>query len=139
MTAQDLAAILARAMTDQTPWSVPTFEGFLRYPGSILAAEASGFALGRVSADEAELLTLAVLPEARRQGIARRCLSEFEQEVREGKARRIFLEVAEDNYPARQLYQGAGYLDVGHRPAYYRAPDGRRRDAVLMEKTLSGA
>ena len=60
-----MAAIHAEAMAVPPPWGAPTFEGFLAFPGTVLAAEAEGFALGRVVADEAELLTLAVRPEAR--------------------------------------------------------------------------
>ena len=136
MKAEDLAAIHSASMTDQRPWGAPTFEGFLGFPGAILVARESGFALGRVIADEAELLTLAVRPEARRRGIARDCLSGFEETARSKGALRAFLEVAAHNRAARALYDGAGFGIVGHRPAYYRAPDGRRSDAILMEKSL---
>ena len=137
MTAEELAEIHALAMTDQAPWGVPTFESFLRFPGAILCAEPHGFALGRVIADEAELLTLAVRPDARRQGIGRRCLEAFQENARDGGAARVFLEVATTNAAARALYDQAGFAQVGHRKAYYRAPDGQIKDAIVMEKSLS--
>ena len=97
MTVEEMAAIHKAAMTTPAAWSAPTFEGFLAFPGAILTSEARGFALGRVIADEAELLTVAVHPDARRQGIAARCLAGFEAEARTKGARRVFLEVAETN------------------------------------------
>lgn len=136
MTAEEMAAIHAAAMTTPPPWNVPTFEGFLAFPGAIQASEAGGFALGRVIADEAELLTIAVTPDARRQGIAARCLTAFEANARAKGARRVFLEVAESNAAARALYDAAEYRPVGRRPDYYRRPDGTHIDAILMEKTL---
>ena len=139
MTADEMAAIHAKAMTTPAPWGVPTFEGFLAFPGAVYAAEAAGFALGRVIADEAELLTVAVLPEARRQGIAARCLTGFEVTATAKGARRVFLEVAASNAPARALYENIGYKPIGQRPGYYRMPTGARIDAILMEKTLSTA
>lgn len=139
MTAEEMAAIHAAAMTTPTPWGVPTFEGFLAFPGAVQAAEDGGFALGRVIADEAELLTVAVTPDARRQGIAARCLQAFEAEAAAKGARRVFLEVAQSNTPARALYARAGYEAVGHRPAYYQTPEGARIDAILMEKALASA
>ena len=139
MTPETLARLHARAMTDQSPWSAPTFEGLLQFPGAILVGGEAGFALGRVVADEAELLTVAVLPEARRQGIAARCLTRFENTAAAKGARRAFLEVAASNAPARALYESIGYTPIGERPDYYRTPDGARIDAILMEKTLSTA
>ncbi len=139
MTPETLARLHARAMTDQSPWSAPTFEGLLQFPGAILVGGEAGFALGRVVADEAELLTLVVLPEARRRGIGRACLAGFEDMARDRGAVRAFLEVAEGNSAARALYAHAGYAAVGHRAKYYRAPDGTLRDAIVMEKALIAA
>ena len=51
---------------------------------------------------------------------------------------RMFLEVALDNIPARQLYARAGYSLVGRRKGYYRRPDGSRMDALILFKSLGG-
>ncbi|SMX22775.1 GNAT family N-acetyltransferase [Boseongicola aestuarii] len=136
MTADELAAIHARAMVVPPAWSAVTIEGFLDAPGAILATTEAGFALGRVAADEAELLTLAVSPDARRQGQARRCLEELERMAREKGALRLFLEVAATNDPARALYVGAGFGEAGVRKRYYRGTAGEAIDAIVMSKTL---
>lgn len=79
----------------------------------------AGFILGRLAADEAEVLTLAVAPLARRRGLGAALLAALESACREAGARRMFLEVAETNAPARALYRRAGYARVGRRPSYY--------------------
>jgi len=68
------AAIHARSA--DAPWSAETIGGLLAQSGvfgfvALTGEEPQGFVLCRIAADEAEVLTLAVLPEARRQGIAR--------------------------------------------------------------------
>ena len=139
MTAEEMAAIHAEAMAFPAPWGVPTFEGFLAFPGAILAAEDAGFALGRIIADEAELLTVAVRPAARRRGIAARCLDAFERDAAARGATRAFLEVAATNVPARALYVGAGFAEDGRRRGYYDLPGGGHADAILMSKALRTA
>lgn len=136
MTADELAAIHGRAMVVPPAWSAETIQGFLDAAGAILATTEAGFALGRVTLDEAELLTLAVSPEARRQGQARRCLEEFERIAREKGAAQLFLEVAASNGAARALYIGAGFGEIGVRKHYYRAAAGDAIDAIVMSKTL---
>ena len=136
MTAEELAAIHGRAMVVPAAWSAEAMQGFLDYPGAILATSEAGFALGRVTADEGELLTLAVAPEARRQGQARRCLREFERMAREKGAVRLFLEVAASNRAARALYVGVGFGEIGVRKRYYRGTAGDAIDATVMSKTL---
>jgi ribosomal-protein-alanine N-acetyltransferase len=95
-----------------------------------------GFALGQVVLEEAELLTLGVLPEARRRGHGRRLL----QAVCAGAARRgagrITLEVAETNRDAQRLYRGAGFLAAGRRRKYYRSVGGNCADALILARPL---
>jgi len=78
-----------------------------------------GFAVARVAADEAEILSLGTVPEARRQGLARLLLDRVIHEATVRGGRRLFLEVAEDNGAALQLYSSFGFLVVGARKAYY--------------------
>ena len=136
MTAEELAAIHGRAMVVPPAWSAETIQGFLEYPGAILATSQDGFALGRVTLDEGELLTLAVAPTAQRQGQARRCLQEFERLARAFGAVRLFLEVAATNEAARALYAQAGFREDGVRKGYYRGTAGDAIDAIVMSKTL---
>lgn len=101
-------------------------------PHSFLLHQTAGFLLGRVIADEAELLTLAVDPDARRQGIGRALTSEFAAEAARHGARLAFLEVAADNRAAIALYQAQGWQEAGRRPGYY----GPGTDALTLRLAL---
>lgn len=118
------------------PWSAGTFEAFLSAPDTVLVTSGRAFALGRVIADEAELLTIAVDPEARGGGLGRACLAAFEKDAATRGAARAFLEVSRDNTAARALYASAGFREDGVRRGYYRAADGTSADAILMSKPL---
>jgi ribosomal-protein-alanine N-acetyltransferase len=83
----------------------------------------TGFAVFRVAADEAELLTIAVDPDRRRMGVGRRLLAEGLAQVAERGACRVFLEVGEHNLAARRLYEGHGFAVVSERRGYYDGPD----------------
>lgn len=134
-----MAEIHGLAMEATEAWNAATMQGFLTAPGAVFFASGRGFALGRVTLDEAELLTVAVDPAARRQGTARACLTGFEAEAARRGAARVFLEVARTNTAARALYVGAGYVEDGFRRGYYRCADGPPVDAVLMSKPLTDA
>ena len=72
MTPAALAALHARCFAAHPrPWSATEIEGLLDSPPNFLIDLPQGFLIGRAVADEAELLTLAVAPETRRQGLAR--------------------------------------------------------------------
>jgi len=105
--------------------------------GVFLIQEPEGFAMGLVVAEDAELLTLAVRPRARRRGIARRLLGQFEVTARAQDAHAAVLEVAADNQAACALYRNAGYREVGRRPSYYRTPEGTRIDALVLRRVLA--
>ena len=95
-----------------------------------------GFVLVRQAADECEILSLAVAPELRGDGVGG-CLFDgaMEQACIEG-ATKLFLEVAEDNGIARQLYSSRGLIPVGRRPDYYTRNDGTTVAAVTMSCPL---
>ncbi len=137
MTSERLARLHAAAFADSRPWSAGEFAALLAAPETVLAHRPEGFALGRVIGGEAELLTLAVAPEARRKGLGRALLGEFEALARGRGAGRAFLEVAEDNAPARALYRAAGWRESARRPGYYRRRGGGKCDALLLETDLS--
>ena len=138
MTPETMAKLHERAMHIPRPWNAPTFAEFLAGPGSVLTFRPSGFALGRVVLDEAELLTIAVDPAHRRQGIARDCLMEFMQQCEELGAKSAFLEVADTNAAARALYRATGWSEAGRRKRYYRTETGDFIDAILMSTKLNG-
>lgn len=101
----------------------------------IIAPRDAGFALWRVAADEAEIISLAVRPVARRTGLADRMMAIMQSSAREQGARTLFLEVAVTNEPAVRLYEKLGFEKVGRRPEYYRAAE-NRVDAWTMRRSL---
>ena len=121
-TRQDLAGLLAS----------PGVSGFLLRAGE----EDAGVALCRVTADEAELLTIAVRPAWRRQGGARRLLAAVIERVRGAGAASLFLEVGADNPAAQRLYEAQGFAAVGRRKAYYSRGALPPADALLMRRAL---
>lgn len=125
-----LAALHASAFA--APWDADAFAALLAQPGVFAVERPDGFVLMRVVADEAEVLTLAVRPSARRRGLGRELTGEGAATARALGADRVFLEVAEDNGPARALYTGLGFVEAGRRRGYYAAADGGRRDALLL-------
>lgn len=136
MTPETLARLHALSFTTPRPWGVRDFAELLTLPRTFLLADAEAFLLGRVVADEAELLTIAVPPALRNRGIARRLVAVFVEQARLRGAASAFLEVAEDNAPARRIYAGAGFTESGGRRGYYRTPEGRYIDAILMTRLL---
>jgi ribosomal-protein-alanine N-acetyltransferase len=134
-----MAALHAAAFEESRGWSADEFRALLAGPGAFAVHEPGGFALARAVAGEAEVLTLAVAPVMRRQGIARRLLGALEAQARDLRAERVFLEVAEGNRAALGLYRTAGYVESGRRAGYYRLSGGIRHDAILMAKPLISA
>lgn len=136
MTPEALAALHGRCFSTPRPWSAAEFEDLLASRFCFLLTEPGGFLLGRVIADEAELLTVAVDPDQRRQGTGQKLLSRFSETSEKQGATTAFLEVAEDNTAARALYAGAGWAESGRRRAYYHRPDGSAVDALLLTLPL---
>jgi [ribosomal protein S18]-alanine N-acetyltransferase len=95
----------------------------------------SGFILDLLLAGDGEILTLAVAPETRRQGVARLLLDDLFARGRTASARGIGLEVAADNHAARQLYESCGFVQSGRRRGYYRR-GGQSIDALLFRRVL---
>ncbi len=133
--ASDLAATHARAMEDR-PWSADEFTSLLSSPNVFLIGNPICFALGRVAADEAELLTLATDPDNRRKGLARAALTAFDTTAIVRGAKAAFLEVAANNGAAIALYLSKGWFETGRRKGYY-AFDRGKIDAVVMRRDLT--
>lgn len=94
------------------------------------------FALFQGTAGEADLLTLATLPARRGKGIARQLLLALFETLGAQGVKRLTLDVAEDNLPARHLYTSLGFTEDGRRPRYYTAHRVTPVDAVLMSRPL---
>ena len=141
MTPDVMARLHAESFTTPPPWSARDFAQFLSDPACFALSRASGaelmaFAVWRVVVDEAELLTLATRPAARRQGFAQSLLAEGLTIVRQRGARSCYLEVAAPNSAARALYEKMGFVQVGLRRAYYRPRTGDAVDAIVFEAVL---
>ncbi|HUN52956.1 MAG TPA: GNAT family N-acetyltransferase [Candidatus Sulfotelmatobacter sp.] len=131
--ASAIAALHALAFPPEERWGENIFAAQLVLPGVFGFRTSDGVVLARVAADEAEILTLAVIPSARRAGLGRALLQAAEACAAANGARTMFLEVAPGNTAARTLYKSAGYAEVGRRPRYY--PDGA--DALVLAHALS--
>jgi ribosomal-protein-alanine N-acetyltransferase len=142
MTDRHVTALMPyeREMFGTEAWSAASYRAELADPRSryyLAAEDAAGRLLGwagvLVAGDTADVLTVGVVPHARRAGIAKRLLADLLAEAGRRGAREAFLEVRVDNLAARELYRGAGFADVGLRRGYYA---GGRVDAVTMRRAL---
>ena len=135
----ELMATLHAACFDDA-WSTQEFQDLLILPtvfGFVVQSmdEIGGFILCQATSDECEILTIGVLSQWRRQGLADRMLQGLVIKVQEIGARKIFLEVAADNVAAKALYQAEGFKEVGRRSGYYPGLKGRI-DALILAKTM---
>lgn len=120
------AAVMAalHAASFQRGWSEDEFHHLL-IDRSVVTHRAMigrtliGFILSRLTAGEAEILSVAIAPNWRGRGYARPLLDLHLRRLAGLGARAVFLEVGEHNAPACRLYQRAGFYEVGRRKGYY--------------------
>ncbi|MFZ1136705.1 MAG: N-acetyltransferase [Candidatus Korobacteraceae bacterium] len=101
--------------------------------GSEFAGGIAGFVVAQPIRNIGRILTLDILPEARRFGLATRLMQKCEERLRTGGCKQIFLETAVNNQPAIQLYEKLGYAILRTLPLYYPT---HALDAYLMGKDL---
>ena len=146
--AEALAAIHAAAFPPGEQWEAGAMALQLALPGGFGfiattsgattsgattgGAAAGGLVLARVAADEAEVLTLGVAPDARRMGLGRALLHRAMAMAMARGAASMVLEVAEGNEAAGALYGASGFVAVGRRRRYY--PGGG--DALILRALL---
>jgi ribosomal-protein-alanine N-acetyltransferase len=92
-----------------------------------IAGDVGFLVLRSVTPDEHEILNIAVLPEARRRGVARSLMAR----ALAARTGTVFLEVRESNAAARAFYLRLGFAECGRRRDYY---DGPREDAIVMQR-----
>ncbi|MBR9763103.1 MAG: ribosomal protein S18-alanine N-acetyltransferase [Rhodobacteraceae bacterium] len=131
-----LARLHAACFVTPRPWSAEEIRQLCAEASTFLLQRPGGFLLARNAFDEAEVLTIAVDPAARRQGLGRALMQAFLAEARARGAATALLEVAADNAAAIALYRATGFTRTGRRPGYYRTPDGTRKDAEIMSIAL---
>ena len=95
-----------------------------------------GFILLRVAADEAEIISIGIVPEARQKGLAGILLQEAIKRVLVSNATKMLFEVAENNVAARAFYEKFGFQVVGRRSGYYRQSS-KKLDAIIYSLKLS--
>ena len=139
--AADCARIHATAFA--YPWSAAEMEALIADPAAVgtsaldpANAKLRGFALSRVAADEAEVLTIAVDPVLRKGGVGRDLLRAHLAAVAAAGAAALFLEVDEANIAALALYAKENFVKVGERRGYYKKPDGQPASAWVMRRDL---
>jgi ribosomal-protein-alanine N-acetyltransferase len=135
----DVSAIWAiEKVSFPTPWSRWTFLAELGQGKShILVAgpappyswQTWGYLVFWVVLDEMHILNLAVHPDHRRQGTARRLLAEGMALAQTLGAKIAWLEVRPSNHAAQALYESFGFKEMGRRPGYY---DDTQEDALLL-------
>ena len=137
--APDMARLHAK--TFDAPWAEDAFTELLASPGvyalGVGKRALAALILMRAVAGEAEVLTLAVAPAHRRQGLARSLIDAALVTAMAAGAERAFLEVAEDNQAAIALYRGAGFTSVGRRPGYYSRKSGPAIAALVLSRPLA--
>jgi ribosomal-protein-alanine N-acetyltransferase len=135
--ADELARLHARLF--EAPWDGDAFRKLLARAGAAAfiarvgePGEAVGLVLAQAAADEAEILSLGVLSDRRRHGIATRLITAVSGAARRAEARKLHLEVAADNSAAIGLYTRLGFAEAGRRTAYYRTGQSAAEDALLL-------
>jgi ribosomal-protein-alanine N-acetyltransferase len=123
-------------------WGEGEFETMLTERNTLvhrlqLGRKTIGFAVSRMAADEAEILSIAVAASQRGRGLSRNLLLTHLGHLAGRGVRTVFLEVEENNRPARRLYDRAGFTVAGRRERYYRQADGEQLNALLMRRDLS--
>lgn len=117
-------------------WTAEMLSETLHNPLTVIAMERSGetltgYAVGRVAADEGEVFRVAVHPDSRRRHIAEKLLTELHEKMRARGAAKSFLEVKSRNAPAIALYEKQGYQKIALRKNYYNDDD-----AIIYELNI---
>jgi ribosomal-protein-alanine N-acetyltransferase len=141
--AADPISLLHRACFPEDPWDVGAIEQIMAIPGFFgrlgwVKTAPVGFSLALALGEEAEIVSLGVLPSHRRCGIGSAILDAVCGDARLRGAERVVLEMATDNEAARALYAGRGFTVVGRRRNYYRRAE-RLVDALILRVQMPTA
>ncbi len=139
----DLAAVAALERESyEFPWTSGIFNDCLRAGHScwvlVVDGEVAGYGILAIAAGEAHVLNLCIGEAYRGRGYGRHLLGRLLDVTRWSGAERVFLEVRPSNPVAQALYLSLGFAEIGRRPRYYPAREGRE-DAIVMALDLPGA
>jgi len=129
-----LASIHAACFPDA--WDTRALGELLATPGTFAVSSKDGFILARTAAGEAEILTLAVAPTARRRGLGHALVTIAASHAQQSGAQALFLEVALSNIAARALYAQLGFTEAGRRKGYYARQGSPPEDALILRSNL---
>ena len=139
--AGELAPMHARLF--DSGWAEPAFADLLSSPAATaFVAQIGnpratiGFVVGRLAADEAEILTLGVAPEVQRRGVGKILVEALARAARQAEAKRMYLEVAPSNKAAIALYRSLNFTEAGQRKNYYTQGTTGRQDALILARDL---
>ena len=137
--ADDLAA--AHGACFAKPWSAAAFTELMATAGTVALASAdktglAGLILIRAVEGEAEILTVAVHPQARRKGLGRKLVEVAAKTAVAAGATTLWLEVGVENAAALALYAVTGFEAAGRRKGYYQHADGAE-DALILRRVLN--
>jgi [ribosomal protein S18]-alanine N-acetyltransferase len=139
--AAEISALHARIC--YPAWDEAAVQALLEHPASTSLVAitgdpkiVTGFVIGQLAADEAEILSIGVAPDWQRAGLGKKLVEGLIRAVVRGEAKRLFLEVAEDNGAARALYRSLNFKEAGRRKAYYERQGGAKVDALNLSLDL---
>jgi ribosomal-protein-alanine N-acetyltransferase len=140
MRIEDVATVSTlENVSYEFPWSAGIFSDCVKagHPCWVLSVDSviAGYGILSMGAGEAHLLNICVDPAYRGHGLGRHLLGRLVDIARWNGAERLFLEVRPSNPLAKTLYESVGFSEIGRRPRYYPARNGRE-DAIVMALDL---
>ncbi|MDX1976011.1 MAG: ribosomal protein S18-alanine N-acetyltransferase [Rickettsiales bacterium] len=129
-----LTAIHQQCFT--TYWNIEEFNDFFSVAGTYAhlayAPQPVGMMVYRQQVEQADIITIAVLPDYRRQGVAKALLANAMAHLQQLGVETVFLDVEHQNQAALAFYEGFGFRHIRRRKNYYRQKDGTYTDALVM-------
>lgn len=143
MRADDLDAVSAMENASYDfPWSLGIFRDCLKtgHPCWLLCMDGviAGYGILSMGAGEAHVLNICIGADWRGRGLGRHLLGRLVDIARWNGAERIFLEVRPSNPLAKALYESVGFCEIGRRPRYYPAHEGREEAIVMVLESAAG-
>ncbi len=143
MRVEDLDRVIAlENLSYEFPWSAGIFSDCVKagHPCWVLCVDevVAGYGILSMGAGEAHVLNICIGPDYRGRGLGRHLLGRLLDIARWNGAERIFLEVRPSNPLAKALYESVGFTEIGRRPRYYPAHDGREEAIVMALEMAAG-